>query len=552
MEDKNSDRWESVEPGAADVIPDIFLTLTKTIKTFNTYPSDNPVYKKFANELLEKFNAFFEFQDDLQLSVESNALVFIDKVVFQSDDKIDNIALLLFTDGIKEISFLKGLTMEEIIDFIEVLRQAPKEESLEDDIVTLLWEKDIEHFTYFVPEELSDDAMELDFSAVGVLGEGFSPLSTAAGATYSDLTVKPVELGITVEPINSDEIEAIRDEAALLDNEALMLSSLRLFFGLMAHEKDLKSFAAYADSVRTLMEVKLRENDIPTMLQILKKLNSFANTSASPEQKEILRKAIDAFSTKENLLKVLNSSTDFTVISGYIHMLGSGAAPSIIEILADIDERKMRRFLCDVLVDFAKSDMTPFEKPLMDKRWFLVRNLIMILGMTKDTRAIKLIEKIIRHPEIRIRREAVKALSMFASPEAKRPLMSFLNDSDPTARVNAIRALRKFADKELLGILHQLIMREDFKERSFTEKREILFVFGEVGKAEAFPVLAELFKKKGFFKRDENLELRAAAAYGLGKVATPEAVALLENEVNSKKSILREACQRALKGAARK
>lgn len=67
-----------------------------------------------------------------------------------------------------------------------------------------------------------------------------------------------------------------------------------------------------------------------------------------------------------------------------------------------------------------------------------------------------------------------------------------------------------------------------------------------VGGEEAFPLLSELFKKKGFIEKEEITEIRASAAYGLGLLKSKEAILMLENETNSKKSLLRESCIKAL------
>ena len=57
--------------------------------------------------------------------------------------------MLLFSDGLRQITFQKGITFDEISDFIDILRFAPKSEMSDtDDIVTLLWEKNIKNMGY--------------------------------------------------------------------------------------------------------------------------------------------------------------------------------------------------------------------------------------------------------------------------------------------------------------------------------------------------------------------------------------------------------------------
>ena len=145
------------------VVRDIIRTITKTVKTFNVYPKDNPIYQKFATELFEKFNAFFESSDELKIDIEQYSLLCKESEVYRSEEKTDNLAMLLFSDGLRQITFQKGITYNEISDFIDILRFAPKSEMSDtDDIVTLLWEKNIKNMGYAAVEDTVDDDLVVE------------------------------------------------------------------------------------------------------------------------------------------------------------------------------------------------------------------------------------------------------------------------------------------------------------------------------------------------------------------------------------------------------
>src|SRR4030042_2148525 len=163
MEEEN----EIAEVDAKDLdhVRDILRTLAVTIKTFAIYPKDNPIYQKFANELFDKFNAFFATTDELLIEVEQYALLYRGNDVFHSDERNANIALLLFVDGIRQITFYKGISSEEITDFINILGMASRSETNDDDdIVTLLWEKNIKNMGYTAVEDTVDDDLVVEES----------------------------------------------------------------------------------------------------------------------------------------------------------------------------------------------------------------------------------------------------------------------------------------------------------------------------------------------------------------------------------------------------
>ena len=539
---------EDADTARSVLISDIFRTLTKTVKTFNVYPKGNPIYQKFAAELSEKFDAFFGSNDDLLLDVEQFSLLYKGKEVFYSEDKTDNIALALYVDGIREICFHKGISLGEIVDFIEILRLAPREENVEDDIVTLLWEKDFEHVSYFVPEEV--DEMDLSLEKDILPADGLAENVAARGAIYPEPTTRP-SVDLKEEELTSDEVAAIKSEAEHMDRDYLLGSAVELFLELMLSEKEMSSYGTYLKNISWVADLKMKEKDYGGLLDILEKLRHFSESAAVPEQKRAVDDVIREMGNLEDMRLMFKAGAGTDILARYLSLLGSGSISEMIEILGELEDRRMRRFLCGVLAGFAVADMKAFEGRLDDGRWFLVRNLVMILGMTKDVRAVKVIGKVVKHPEVRVRREIVRALKTIHSPDSKVVLMSFIEDSDPGVRIDALTALRRYGGADVFSALKKIIAGEDFRERSFNEKRETLDAFGDLGKEEAFPVLAALFRKKGLFEREENVELRACAAYGLSHVGTGEAVSLLEKEKDSKRDILREACRKALRAVRR-
>lgn len=529
------------------LVGDIFKTLIKTVKTFSVYPKENPVYQKFANDIFQKFDTFFQSHETLNFDIEQYSMRYKGHEVFHSEERTSNIALLLFIDGIRQLSFHRGLTFEEVIGFIETLRDAPKEENAEDDIVTLLWEKDYEHVGYFVPEEAGGDELAIeesifagsDSTTTGTSGSG------SGGGGSADLSITPQYLGLPRVSPSDNELNLLRQKTLLLGGESILLSALQVIFELMASEKDISNFAEYSRSIEKALDLMMEKNNPDKFMQLLKKLNSFYRSLSIPEMKHAINRIISKAGSTENIKSF--SKGDHHVFNEYLLLLNKDAIPGIIELLGEAEDRRMRRLLCNALSKFVKLDRGPFAKAIRDERWFLVRNIVTILGLSREPSGIELIKKILKHSDLRVRKAAVLALESIPSEETKKPLMILLNDPDPHIRVSALKALRRFGGRDLLARIMEHVLNEDFKERDFQEKREFLEAMGETGKEDALGILKRIFNKKSFFKREKNLQMRACAAYGLGYVGMPEAVSLLEKGANSKKRLLSDACRKALK-----
>src|SRR5574340_1507326 len=225
---------------------EIFKSMTKTLKTFKAYLPNNPIYQKFAAELLEKFNSFFEMQDTLPLTVEQFSLLFNGKEVFHSEDRTDNIALMLFVDGIREICFHKGITLNEMVSFVDIFKIASEGQNLEDDVVTLLWEKNPEHITYSVSEGFIEEGLPVDSELLmEEAGDELAPM----GAMYMDVVLASPAIDFEVAPVNSGELNILQSEIQGFEGDVLLSEATELFLELMATEKDTEGFKAFARNV---------------------------------------------------------------------------------------------------------------------------------------------------------------------------------------------------------------------------------------------------------------------------------------------------------------
>ncbi len=537
-----------VDEKELESVREILRTLATTIKTFNLYPKDNPLYQKVATEFFKKFNLYFEAKDELALNVEQNSLLYKGKEVFLGKERADNIALLLFADGIRQISFYKGMSVDEIMEFIDILRVAMKSEiNDEDDIVTLLWEKNIENMGYSTVEDIVDDTLAIEEGPVfeGIVRESLEETKTG-GAVYEKQGTGAVPVEIKKEPLTEDDLAILRNQFRSLEEGPLLASAVKLFFELMSKDNSIGALPEILQNIGKIIDIGMKNKDISGTIEILENLKRLSAGFDIPERKKLIGHIIDKAGSPEKLTILFLEFPEIETIRRYLLLLDKISIPHMIEVLGELQDMKHRKLLCEVLAETGRQDIEVFSEALNDERWYLVRNIAMILGMTRNPAGVKLLERVMRHQNLKVRREAVKALESIDSEDIKRLFLVALKDDDMIIRIKALKGLKRFKDPYLFQTLKQYVSLEELKKKLFEEKREILETFAVLGGKNAFPVLSELFKKKGFIEKDEITEIRAAAAYGLGLVNMPEAFALVEKESGSRKEILREACQSVL------
>ena len=538
----------AISEAELDLVRDIFKTLTKTIKTFNVYPKGNPIYEKFAAELFEKFALFFESAEELTVDVEQYSLLYRENEVFHSEERGENIALFLFADGLRQLNFHKEISRDEVNDFIEILRAALKSKTNDDDdIVTLLWEKNIRNMGYVAVDDTIDDDLAVEETLLqaerDTAGDDFD--AGAGGAPSDWLPEAGYPAGAPEEPLSESEIAAVHREISDVGEHCLAWAA-DLFLEVLSSGRDTEAFPVIMASIGKILDLEIERKNVTAAIELLRGLEQISPLYDEPSHREILHGAFALGGSLENLKTVFESSSG-EEIRKYLHFLGSDSVPNLIQLLGELEDRRQRKFLCEILAEKAQQSLDTFGEALEDSRWYLVRNLAMILGMAKDPSAVKHLEKTLRHHDLRVRRETVRALDAIRSVDTKKLFLSVLDDNDLAVRMISLKALRRFNDPDLFEALKKIASREDLKKRTFAEKKELLETLAVLGGENAFPLLSELFKKGWLIEKDDVSEMRAAAAYGLGLIPNAEAASLLEKETTSRKSVVREACIKALK-----
>ncbi len=543
---------EDIAPEVAEkelgLVRDVIKTITKTAKAFNVYPKDNPIYQKFVTELAEKFTAFFGENDEIALDVEQHTLRYRGGEVFRSEDRTDNIALLLFADGIRQLNFYKGLTFDEITDFVDILRAAPKAGmNDEDDIVTLLWEKNIRNMGYTAAEDTVNDDLVLDENLF-LDAPGDEKIAAAQDRPVGPGGPAPADLpALAAEPLAEAEIAAMRDEVRALDEEYLLSGIAALFFELLGSDSYGDCFPDIVQNLGKIIDIRMKKKDIGGTIGILAGLGNLRAKYRSAGEIETISAATRRAGRAENIGTLFEASSDNEEIRKYLSLLDGSSIPGMVQVLGELRDRKQRRLLCEVLAELGRNDIDALAQAIDDPRWYLVRNIAMILGMIREPGSVRYLAMALKHPDLRVRREAVRALDAVRSEEPKRLFLSAIDDPDPSVRAVALRALRRFRDPELFEALKKGASRDELRKKPLEEKKMVLETLAVLGGESAFPLLSELFQKKGIIEKDDTTEIRAAAAYGLGLLGSPGAAGLLEKETGSRKNLLRNACIEALR-----
>lgn len=153
LEGKTGDFDQKIAEDKLKSAKEAIQDFLQSLKAFQLYEAGHPILLRFMNRLKQDFDTYFEKYDAFIIQVDELHFFFDGKAVYEGQDLRESLAFLFFQDGIREIRFFKGLDLNEILDFLTIVRKSNIVNRMEDDLITLLWNRDFSHIDFTVIDE---------------------------------------------------------------------------------------------------------------------------------------------------------------------------------------------------------------------------------------------------------------------------------------------------------------------------------------------------------------------------------------------------------------
>ena len=150
-------------PFDSAVVEETLRQLDKTLRAYQLYLHNNPTYLKSLELLRAAFVPLWAETDSLSLQVADTHFIWSGVTVHAQPEKAsDSLPWTMYKDGVREITLTTGFEGEELEAFLEIIPRARKAQDHEDDLLTLLWEREFVHLTYRYVDVSSDPGVPLD------------------------------------------------------------------------------------------------------------------------------------------------------------------------------------------------------------------------------------------------------------------------------------------------------------------------------------------------------------------------------------------------------
>ena len=525
-------RLEHEVPGSQEIssAKDLLHSLLRTAKGLKMYLPNNPVLIKFTRDLDRKMAAHIALYGDLELEVGLFILTYKAFTLYQNEDPKESLAFRMFSDGIRLLRFEAGVEARELTDFLEIVG-FERPNCHDDDIVTRLWEVALPHVTYLLAEDFDDFDLDEEEETDLVSQRDAIALIFADLAELSDTPTGEIPKQLLM--LTAEEVEWLREvklneaQRNPLDDVVAILSAI------LAGSKEPELFADFIVIVGNLSVNLLLAGETGTSLRLIRILDrSLKQGNPSPEHRQLILKALAGVLCEKSigaLQLTLDGRDSFSQeeLRELLQILGLPAIGPICELLGRVEKLKMRKVIIEVLVGLGGNDPQVFAPFLSDPRWFLVRNVVLVLSQLDTPVALEMIAGLISSKEPRIRKEVLGFLERSPDPKAKNYLLKFLRDESSALRIRALQILAREKQNFALKPALSIAAADDFKTRDLAEKKAVYESLAELDAEQMMPVFREMLRKKRWFRKNVDKDTAVCAVSGLLKIMNHESLRLL-------------------------
>jgi hypothetical protein len=273
---------------------DLFNTFIKALKAYRLYPPENPTVQGLKDQVYQKFQSFLNQHHSLTLKIGESTISFQDVTIYENPDLKNSLAFLFYKDGLRELRFREGLEEWEIQEFLEILKQSETLNQLEDDLATLMWEKNFVHISYVAVDVFLEEMPSIIPESPAQFREKLNlepiPPSTAADFGEDDPEIDFYESLPKMAPslptlnnrsvyfLTPEELEGLRKEVEMEINPASVFNVVDILLEILALEKDPQPFQNTVQVLEKILDALISFGEFKKANDLLTRLNIILNT----------------------------------------------------------------------------------------------------------------------------------------------------------------------------------------------------------------------------------------------------------------------------------
>jgi hypothetical protein len=358
------------------------------------------------------------------------------------------------------------------------------------------------------------------------------------------------QVSIHVPKVAPDAIkttESLGKRVETVASDALARQLGRTIVELVASLGSSRSPESVLTRLEGLFRSHLNAGEFDEALELVQRLQEIAGSTPSDELRHNIQASFGRLATGEMIQALIESlysapPEKTRSIQRLIETLGTGARRNLLIALTEEANRSRRRRLFDFITSLGPVIVPEVTSLLSDSRWYVLRNMIVMLRSVNDRTSLPEIRKLAAHGDLRVRMEAIKSLFTLDTGVTSEILENVIRDRDPKVAEAAIGMIGSFGIKEGVQPLLRVLEGSDVFGRRRSLRVKSIRALGELADPSALPALQRFFGEAVFFWPAK--EERYAAWESLAGYPKEARAAIVQKGLQSSEAGIREICVR--------
>ena len=265
--------------------------------------------------------------------------------------------------------------------------------------------------------------------------------------------------------------------------------------------------AAFPEADNPLVFGRLREFFVRALqvrrfdqaIVIIRGVREIAEVPAEGGQRRPIADFLDRLADAQILAALVAASRQpggppFVQVQSIVLALGAWGARGVLGALAEEPDRVRRLRLLDLAASIGPAIVPETTRMLSDPRWFVVRNMVLLLRRVQDRTAMVQIRRCAEHPDLRVRLEAIRALFAFDTQLPRDLLARAIHHPDPRLAEAAVLLTGQHGITQAIDLLVEILLRWDPLGRKRSLRLKALRALSDLGDAAVLPRIGRFFR----------------------------------------------------------
>lgn len=239
-------------------------------------------------------------------------------------------------------------------------------------------------------------------------------------------------------------------------------------------------------------------------------IDAFKETKRENWKNRILEDAISLMKSREIIklliesLKEIWGKEKIEEIKFIFRFIGSEAVPLLMEALIEEEDKYTRRVLIDLISELGISyEMARIN--LKSDKWYVVRNMLIILRNTGRKDLINEIIECTEHPHIKVKIEAIRTLSQLGYEKIEEIVLKYIETPDFELKTQVLSLVSSLRLTSLVPYLNNLLLQTKIKNENIPLIIALIRTLGDIGDSSSVPIIKKFIKGNLFYPKRSKL-----------------------------------------------